>query len=232
MQSPFSSSVTARSRPYIQLNPQSAALDRNAGPALPFARSVSSQPYAKIEPVSPTPGRDRAMKAVALSAAAIALVGVAASAQETGQQPSAPQSTTPPQPVAVPASSTAESRWIESATGQSSLLTQLNAVVRAQSAALLAEAGRSENTVQITTAMSDAIAASENNCRQMPSPGSRIHTERCFNETEAEKRLNQYQFDEELRFSRQEAARQQLEQGHRAAERAMGGSRAAGGVPR
>src|SRR5690606_13182488 len=114
---------------------------------------------------------------------------------------------------------------------QSSLLTQLSAVVRARREALLAEAGRSENTVQITTAMNDAIVATKENCRQMPSPGSRIHTERCFNETESEKRLNEYQFDEELRFSRQEAARQQLEQANRAAQQAMGGNRA-GGTPR
>lgn len=166
------------------------------------------------------------MKAVVVSAASIALVGTVVSAQEAGQEASASQNA-PPLAAALSAS---QARWTELPAEASSLLTQLIAVVRARRAAALAEAGLPENGVQITAAMSDEIASSAENCRVMPAPGSRIHTERCFNETEAEKRLNDYQFDEELRFSRQEAARQQLEEGIRAST--MGGNRAPGGVQR
>lgn len=165
------------------------------------------------------------MNAVALSAAAIALVGVAVSAQETGRESSASQSTPPYAAAAAPAPSTVLPRWSESASGQSSVLTQLTAVVRARRAAVLGEAGLAANNVQIIAAMSDAIVAREENCRRMPAPGSRIQTERCFNETEAEKRLNAYQFDEELRFARQEAVRRQIEAAMRADEAAR---RAAG----
>lgn len=167
------------------------------------------------------------MKAVALSAAAIALVGVAVGAQEAGQEsPASKNDTQLAGLVELSADGTGadQPRWIDSI-GQSSLLTQLTAVLRAREATMLAEARLAQNTVQITPGMSDQIVAREENCRRMPGPGSRIQTERCFTETESEKRLNQYQFDEELRFSRQEALRRQLEDMRNATEAAR---RAAG----
>jgi hypothetical protein len=164
------------------------------------------------------------MRAVALPTAAIALVGFAVSAQEFGRESSESEDM-PPHAVAAPVPSAGEPRWSESADSQSSLLTQLTAVVRARRAAALAEAGVAENTVQVTAAMNDEIVTREENCRQMPAPGSRILSERCFNETDPERRLNEYQFDEELRFARQEALRRQLEDAMRAEEAAR---RAAG----
>lgn len=71
-------------------------------------------------------------------------------------------------------------------------------------------------TVEVGTGLdSDSI---EDYCRSMPAPGSRIRTERCFYESPAEKTLNEYQFEEEIRFARQESARQQLEEATRRAQ--------------
>lgn len=158
------------------------------------------------------------MRAVVLSAAVIALAFPAVSAQEARRAPSTEARTDAPRPSATDHESSP--RWTDLAPGQGSLLSQLNAVIRARSAGVRAEAALPENIVHVTPGMSDEIVAAEENCRLMPSPGSRIFTERCFNETSAEKRLNEYQFDEELRFSRQEAARRQMEEAMRAQEAA------------
>jgi len=100
-------------------------------------------------------------------------------------------------------------RWSD-AKAESALLRQAQAVF----AVLRAQAGLENDDVTIVTvanADSDTSSSSDN-CDLMPIPGSRIRAVRCYFPSEGEKALNQYQFQEEIRQTRQQQDILRMEQ--------------------
>lgn len=148
------------------------------------------------------------MNVVRLTATTVALVGLAAQAQESGG--AAERETKQAENAA---QALAPTLWTESAAERGSLLPQLNAVLDALRANTTAEPVITVDAAVLAGAPS---SSDDNNCNVMPNPGSRIRAERCFVTTAAEQALNKYQFDEELRFARQEADRKRLEEATRA----------------
>jgi hypothetical protein len=109
-----------------------------------------------------------------------------------------------------PAGDDSEFRWSE---GQlsSSLLPQANAVF----AALRAQYSQETDDVEVLSirvADLDSAAEGSDGCELRPATGSRIREVRCYNPTPGEKALNDYQFQEEIRYTRQQQDIKQMQQ--------------------
>ena len=148
------------------------------------------------------------MKILSVSAIILALAGAGPAHAQDGKQAAMTEHQNAAQQV----------RWRDFDNRQSTLLSQLNAVYRILRSELADELGQvAVDTVQAR--VEDGTEGSPTgDCRFMPIPGSRIRAERCYYPSEGELALNQYQFQEEIRFIRQQQEIMAMEAAMRQAE--------------
>lgn len=151
-----------------------------------------------------------AVKTVVL-AAVVGLVSFAAGAQETALQDRAGGTERADRKSEQPL-------WSEFEKDESTLLPQLNAVIASLRAKDVDDGELVAATVEMRISADPDAESTREECRVMPSPGSRIRTERCFSESPGEKALNEYQFDEEIRFAREQAELLRMEEMNRRAQ--------------
>ena len=107
--------------------------------------------------------------------------------------------------------SEASSPW-SSSTTESSLARQAKAVFAALRERDAAERAASDRALVTRVAVaSDDQTTTDGDCQLMERPGSRIREERCYYPSEVERALDEYQFQEEVRFNRDLWAREQME---------------------
>jgi hypothetical protein len=102
--------------------------------------------------------------------------------------------------------------WVESAT-ESSILTQAKAVfaaARQRAGSAVRDEGEIV-VVNLSENLAASVPSSESDCQRMERPGSRIRGTRCYAPTEGEVALNAYQFQQELRQIRDQAAMRVME---------------------
>jgi hypothetical protein len=146
------------------------------------------------------------MKALGISVASLALLGaVAAQAQNTrGHDRNS---------YSIDSGTSAEFRWSD-ARDEGTLVRQVDAIYAAFRRVNGIKAEPDVSVVEVSASTDDPIAQASATCRMMELPGSRIRAMRFCNyaPTEAEERLNDYQFREEIREIRDMQAIQAMEQ--------------------
>lgn len=132
------------------------------------------------------------MKALHLSAASIALAcALSAKADEV-------------EVAAAAAETAAAPNGLTEQRSESTVLSQAKAVIAAVRQRFIANGDQEVLVID----MGERVASSQPaaNCERMEIPGSRIRETRCYNPSPGELALNQYQFQEEMRQIRDQAA--------------------------